>query len=280
MFTARSMLTPLVPPLPRLVECLLLDSGAASDATMYPVRINYVMWASYLTSGVLITILLHCVVFPHIPLDSGHLRYELYDQSSGKGVLCWKNATREVRFVQPDAELAAEWGVPIKGDMPRAWYTDQIRKSTAEFTLLGMSATTASGERYFDSISRGGVVLSEAIGWPMRCAEWHECQPQFISDTRGVVALGARFRSVFGPGVGWVDLLSGIVFVPTNVSFVALFVNLLVCGGASTLAGVVIHKTMLAALSFTRKRSGRCPGCGYSRSGLAREMKCPECGRK
>ena len=68
---------------------------------------------------------------------------------------------------------------------------------------------------------------------------------------------------------------TGLPWKPLWLPFLA---NSLILGVPLTLAGVGVSRAARAGLAKFRGRGDRCPRCGYSRKGLARDAACPECG--
>jgi hypothetical protein len=138
----------------------------------------------------------------------------------------------------------------------------------ARFCPWGYGANTKSGDtHWYAGVASGQIVAGSyngvlalrpkpPIGWDIR---W---SPHWYWGYRGEV-------SPYGDAETW---HAGVMYEATSSGWSA---------GASVLYPVVLTLIPAAILWYAdRRRLGphACKGCGYDRSGIAAEAKCPECG--
>lgn len=132
------------------------------------------------------------------------------------------------------------------------------------------------------------VILDHAFGWPWPCARYREHQLSRVPTAAEDAAMGlksdgtqymqqtlllgshrfAGFLTNFGIYDG---------YWPTNILWRGLAANTAAIGTMLALPHLGLI-TFRIYRSHRRRRSGKCPWCGYSRQGLAPDQRCPECG--
>lgn len=134
-------------------------------------------------------------------------------------------------------------------------------------------------------------VVTTATGWPWRCfrgenwVDWSPPEPAdpnltplnfTMQDGKLVQGPAPAAWSAERPRGLWRIERGGqvVASVPVMPMWVGLVGNLAVFAGLFLLPVVgfgVVRR-------WSRRRGGRCAGCGYDRNGLASEAPCPECG--
>ena len=132
------------------------------------------------------------------------------------------------------------------------------------------------------------AVIDVAFGWPLPCASYREHQVSRVPAAAEIAALGLRsdgtqyvqqtlilgshrfagFLTHFGVSDG---------YWPTNILWRGLAANTAAIGAMLALPHLGLIGFRLFR-SRSRRRSGKCPWCGYARRGLASDQRCPECG--
>ncbi len=131
------------------------------------------------------------------------------------------------------------------------------------------------------------AVVEQAFGWPFPCASYREHQVTRAPTTSEIATLGLKADDTlvdqtlllgthrFAGALTSFGVYDGIW--PTRILWRGLVANSLTLGMILALphALYVIAGALRVAI---RRRAGRCPWCGYHRSGLAADTRCPECG--
>lgn len=120
---------------------------------------------------------------------------------------------------------------------------------------------------YGDNTNPLFVLDVVSSGWPFACLESWDCIPLWVSSRRGALPVRECSWSVrlTGPRSAELPLAPKWPSIALNTVFYAVVAW---CGW-----------TCVASVRQCRRRGrGACGRCGYSREGLSRRSRCPECG--
>ena len=152
-----------------------------------------------------------------------------------------------------------------------------------------------SAERRHPGLAEARLWECRAYGWPLRYLVVHGERVVALETIRSESGSTEQLTEqltelVFSDGLPIVTATapsqppfydSPAIGLPTRVSWILLFLNSVVWGGTlMTLwsAPAAASHSARWTIAKLRSRKGNCRRCGYSRTGLATDAACPECG--
>ncbi len=166
-------------------------------------------------------------------------------------------------------EPAPLWPAPFVGHIAELGHNSTTWVVRAKHTPSGLVSTLAYPEvsRFWQEIT---------IGFPFRCARQRIRQENWHVP----VPIGHTPAPRIDDGTDIPHLLGSGITVPWRPVWPGLLGNTVIHGLAFFLIFMVLRRTYtwIDSAGRDRRRRGLCPRCGYDRTGLTAEAKCPECG--